>query len=56
MAQHIPTAMLFVPSVEGRSHSPVEYTTFEDAARGASVLATTLYHLAYGQSQENLVK
>jgi allantoate deiminase len=47
MAQHIPTAMLFVPSIEGRSHSPAEFTTFEDAARGASVLATTLYHLAY---------
>jgi allantoate deiminase len=47
MAQYIPTAMLFVPSVEGRSHSPAEFTKFEDAARGASVLATTLYHLAY---------
>ncbi|HEX6479117.1 MAG TPA: Zn-dependent hydrolase [Ktedonobacteraceae bacterium] len=53
MAQHTPTAMLFVPSIEGRSHSPAEFTTFEDAARGASVLATTLYHLAYEQSEEN---
>jgi len=47
MARHLPTAMLFVPSVEGRSHSSAEYTTIEDAARGASVLATALSLLAY---------
>ncbi|HLH63233.1 MAG TPA: M20 family metallo-hydrolase [Ktedonobacteraceae bacterium] len=47
MARHLPTAMLFVPSVEGRSHSPAEYTTIDDAARGASVLATALSLLAY---------
>jgi allantoate deiminase len=47
MARHLPTAMLFVPSVEGRSHSSAEYTTTEDAARGASVLATALSLLAY---------
>lgn len=47
IARHLPTAMLFVPSVEGRSHSPAEYTPIEDAARGASVLATALSLLAY---------
>jgi len=47
MARHLPTAMLFVPSVEGRSHSSTEYTTIEDAARGASVLSTALSLLAY---------
>ncbi len=47
MARHLPTAMLFVPSVEGRSHSSTEYTTIEDAARGASGLATALSFLAY---------
>jgi allantoate deiminase len=47
MARHLPTAMLFVPSVEGRSHSAAEYTTTGDAARGASVLATALSLLAY---------
>lgn len=47
MARHLPTAMLFVPSVEGRSHSAAEYTMPEDAARGATVLATALYELAY---------
>jgi len=47
MATRVPTAMLFVPSVEGRSHSAAEYTTPEDAARGATVLAATLRRLAY---------
>jgi allantoate deiminase len=47
MARRLPTAMLFVPSVEGRSHSAVEYTAPEDVARGATVLATALYQLAY---------
>ncbi len=47
MARRLPTAMLFVPSIEGRSHSPAEYTTPADAARGATVLATALYGLAY---------
>src|SRR5437660_1259742 len=47
MATGVPTAMLFVPSVEGRSHSSAEFTTPEDAARGATVLAAALRRLAY---------
>jgi allantoate deiminase len=47
MARGVPTAMLFVPSVEGRSHSAAEYTSPEDAARGATVLAAALQRLAY---------
>src|SRR5438477_2643959 len=47
MATGVPTAMLFVPSIEGRSHSAAEYTTPEDAARGAMVLATALHRMAY---------
>src|SRR2546423_1730950 len=31
MATRVPTAMLFVPSQDGRSHSAAEYTTPEDA-------------------------
>jgi allantoate deiminase len=46
MATGIPTAMLFVPSVEGRSHSAAEYTSPDDAARGATVLAHALLRLA----------
>lgn len=47
MATRVPTGMVFVPSVEGRSHTPAEYTAPEDCVRGASVLATALHRLAY---------
>jgi acetylornithine deacetylase/succinyl-diaminopimelate desuccinylase-like protein len=34
-----PMGMIFVPSIGGISHSPLERTTWEDCARGAAVLA-----------------
>lgn len=46
-AHHLPTAMLFVPSVNGRSHSAAEHTPDEACALGAQVLATALHRLAY---------
>ncbi|MUT67074.1 allantoate deiminase [Paenibacillus sp. NEAU-GSW1] len=42
-----PTAMLFVPSRAGISHSALEYTSAEELADGVSVLAALLYELAY---------
>lgn len=47
IAPHYPTAMLFVPSIAGISHNPAEKTEIEDLAAGVTVLATTLYELAY---------
>ncbi len=38
MARITPTGMLFVPSVEGRSHCPQEFTHPEDRVTGAQVL------------------
>ncbi|MDH4107959.1 MAG: Zn-dependent hydrolase [Gammaproteobacteria bacterium] len=38
LAQIAPIGMIFVPSVDGISHSPREYTSAEDMANGASVL------------------
>ena len=38
MATVTPTGMIFVPSVGGISHSPKEFTSAEDMARGATVL------------------
>ncbi|KAL6247747.1 hypothetical protein RBB50_005095 [Rhinocladiella similis] len=35
---HCPTAMIFVPSKDGISHNPVEWTEKEDCAIGANVL------------------
>lgn len=42
-----PTAMIFVPSKAGISHSPEEYSSPEQLADGVSVLASLLYELAY---------
>jgi beta-ureidopropionase / N-carbamoyl-L-amino-acid hydrolase len=41
-----PTAMMFVPSREGRSHCPEEHTDPEQLARGTDVLATAVARLA----------
>ncbi len=41
-----PTALIFVPSVGGASHSPLEYTQDEDVINGANVLLQTLLVLA----------
>jgi len=38
MNQIAPTAMIFVPSIGGRSHVEVENTTWEDCEAGANVL------------------
>jgi hydantoinase/carbamoylase family amidase len=40
-----PAGMIFVPSVDGVSHSPLEQTTWEDAARGAQLLCRALERL-----------
>ena len=37
--------MIFVPSKDGRSHSPLEFTADEDVERGANVLLLTLLKL-----------
>lgn len=42
MAQLGPMGMIFVPSIGGISHSPRELTTWDDCARGASVLLHAL--------------
>ena len=38
--------MIFVPSKDGRSHSPLEFTADEDVERGANVLMRTVLKLA----------
>ena len=46
MAQVCPTAMIFVPSKDGISHRPDEYTAPEEIAQGVRVLAGALDLLA----------
>lgn len=41
-----PVAMIFVPSSNGISHSPEEWTDYEDIANGIEVLAGTLMELS----------
>jgi N-carbamoyl-L-amino-acid hydrolase len=40
-----PMGMIFVPSIAGISHSPLERTTWEDCARGATVLAGAIFEI-----------
>ena len=45
-APHVPTGMLFIPSADGFSHSPREYSKPEWVANGANVLLKTVHNLA----------
>jgi len=40
------TVMIFVPSREGRSHTPAEWTSWNDVEVGANLALHTLHHLA----------
>lgn len=46
MNQICPTAMIFVPSIGGRSHVEVENTTWQDCEAGANVLLHTILQSA----------
>jgi len=46
MAAKVKTGMLFVPSVKGISHSPMEWTNWEDIEKGIQVLTRTLKNLS----------
>jgi beta-ureidopropionase / N-carbamoyl-L-amino-acid hydrolase len=46
LATLAPTGMIFVPSVDGRSHSPAERTHWHDVENGANLLLPTVHALA----------
>ncbi|MCB1306830.1 MAG: Zn-dependent hydrolase [Leptospiraceae bacterium] len=46
MAKLAPTGMIFVPSKDGRSHSPAEWSHWEDIEKGANLALHTLLRLA----------
>ncbi|MEY3657109.1 MAG: hypothetical protein RL114_1467 [Actinomycetota bacterium] len=46
LARVCPTAMIFVPSVNGISHNPAEYTSPEELEAGANILLHTMITLA----------
>lgn len=51
IASYIPSAMIFVPSVNGKSHCEEELTNFEDCLKGANIMLQTVLTL-----QQKLVK
>jgi len=46
LARVCPSAMIFVPSVEGISHNPAEYTDPEDLIMGSNILLQVLIELS----------
>ena len=46
LSRYVPTAMLFIPSIGGRSHDVAEDTSAEDICLGADILADTVALLA----------
>jgi N-carbamoyl-L-amino-acid hydrolase len=46
IARIAPAGMIFVPSKQGRSHSPAEWTAWSDIEAGANVLLNALHRLA----------
>jgi acetylornithine deacetylase/succinyl-diaminopimelate desuccinylase-like protein len=46
MAKITEAGMIFVPSRQGRSHSPDEFTAWDQIENGANVLLHTLLRLA----------
>ena len=46
MARLTRAGMIFIPSKDGRSHSPAEWSAWEDIETGANVALNTLYRLA----------
>jgi acetylornithine deacetylase/succinyl-diaminopimelate desuccinylase-like protein len=45
ISHDLPTAMLFVPSQKGISHSPEEFTASDDIGQAAAVLKRVLEEL-----------
>jgi hydantoinase/carbamoylase family amidase len=48
MSSFTPSAMIFIPSVEGISHNPREFTDWRHVELGANVLLQTILRLAFG--------
>ena len=46
-AEHVPTGMIFVPSIKGISHNINEKTDIDDLVLGVELLEKVLYKLAY---------
>lgn len=47
IASVCPVAMIFVPSLEGKSHSPAEWTAWDDIEAGARVMLGAIERIAF---------
>jgi len=47
MSSFTPSGMIFIPSVNGISHNPKEFTEWDDVVNGANVLLHTVLSMAY---------
>ena len=45
IGQVIPTVMVFVPSKDGRSHCPVEFTKYSDLSKAALIMTELAQNL-----------
>ncbi|MNW07052.1 putative hydrolase [compost metagenome] len=45
VASYLPSAMIFVPSVRGKSHCEEEFTPYEDCEKGVNVMLDTVLTL-----------
>ncbi|WP_080872815.1 Zn-dependent hydrolase [Oceanobacillus timonensis] len=50
IATYIPTAMIFVPSINGKSHSEDELTPWEDCENGVNVMLQTVLDLVINEA------
>jgi N-carbamoyl-L-amino-acid hydrolase len=53
IAKRVKAGMIFVPSVNGISHSPMEWTEWEDIERGVKVLTQTIKNLSRPNRHDN---
>ena len=53
LKDHVPTVMLFVPSVDGISHNEAEFTRDEDAVHGVDLLTEVTRRLVRGDAIED---
>lgn len=53
IASVCPVAMVFVPSVDGKSHSPAEWTAWDDIEAGARVLLGAIERHAFAPQDED---
>ncbi|MFD1065691.1 Zn-dependent hydrolase [Oceanobacillus locisalsi] len=50
IATYIPTAMIFVPSINGKSHSEDELTPWEDCENGVNIMLQTVLDLVINEA------